>query len=52
MPAAPHDLKGLSENFQELTTILEMEMNTVIVSCTRKRREVLAAMQQTKPTVH
>ena len=52
MPADPHDLRSLSENFQEMATILEVEMNKVIVSCTRARRELLAAMQQTKPTVH
>ena len=52
MPAAPDDLKGLSDNLQALATILEKEINTVVVSCTRARREVLVDIQQTKPTVH
>lgn len=51
-PAAPEDLKGLIDNFQELATILEKEMNSVILSCARARREALAAAQQAKPTVH
>jgi hypothetical protein len=52
VPAVPDDVKGLSNNLQALTTILEKEMNTVVVSCTRARRELLANMQQTKPAVH
>jgi hypothetical protein len=52
LPAAPDDLKGLSDNLQALATILEKEMNSVLLSCTRARRQVLADMPQTKPTVH
>lgn len=43
MPAAPHDLKGLSDNLQALATILEKEMNTIVLSCTRARKKALAA---------
>jgi hypothetical protein len=43
MPAAPHDLKGLSANLQALATILEKEMNTIVLSCTRARKKALAA---------
>src|ERR1019366_476894 len=50
MPAAPDDLKGLSDNLQALATILEKEMNTVVLSCTRARRQVLAETQQRKHT--
>jgi hypothetical protein len=52
MPAAPDDLKGLSDNLQALATILEKEMNTVVLSCTRARRQILAETQQHKSTVH
>ena len=52
MPAASDDLKGLRDNLQALATIVEKQMNTVVLACTRARREVLADMQQTKPTVH
>ena len=52
MPAAPDDLKGLSGNLHGLATILEKEMNTVVLSCTRARSQALAEMQQAKPTVH
>jgi hypothetical protein len=51
-PAAPDDFKELSNNFQALANILEKEMNTVVLSCTRARRELLADRQQIKPTVH
>ena len=46
MPAAPHDLNGLSNNLRPLATILEKEMNTVVLSCTRARREGLANLGQ------
>jgi hypothetical protein len=52
MPASPNDLKGLIDNVQELAAIVEKEMNTVILSCTQARREVLTATRQAKPTVH
>jgi hypothetical protein len=52
MPTAPNDLKGLSSNLRELATILENEMNTVVRSCSRARRQSLAEMEQAKPTVH
>lgn len=52
IPAAPDDLKGLSDNLQALATILEKEMNTVVLSCTRARRQILAETQPHKSTVH
>ena len=45
-PAAPTDLAGLSNNLKDLTLIVETEMNTVILSCTRARREGGARIQQ------
>ena len=52
MPAAPDDLNGLADNLQALEPILEQEMNTVVLSCTRARRQLLAEKQGSKPTAH
>jgi hypothetical protein len=51
-PAAPDDLRGLSDNIQALAIILEKEMNTVVLSCTRARRQAPADIRQIKPIVH
>jgi hypothetical protein len=52
LPAAPDDLKGLSENLRGLATIIEKELNTMLLSCTRARRQIFADVQQTKLVVH
>ena len=52
VPAAPDDLNGLADNLQALEPILEREMNTVVLSCTRARRQLLAEKQAPKPTLH
>lgn len=41
-PAPPDELNGLADNLQALATILEKEVNTVVSSCTRARRQLLA----------
>jgi hypothetical protein len=51
-PAAPDDLKGLSDNLQALAIILEKEMNIVVLSCTRARRRAPADIRHIKPIVH
>jgi hypothetical protein len=51
-PAPPDELNGLADNLQALATILEKEVNTVVLSCTRARRQLLAEKQASKPTVH
>ena len=51
-PAPPDELKGLADNLQALEPILEQEMNTVILSCTRARRQLLAETRLSRPTVH
>jgi hypothetical protein len=51
-PSAPDDLKGLSDNLQALAIILEKEMNTVVLSCTRARRQAPADIRHIKPIVH
>lgn len=50
-PAPPDQLKGLADNLQALATIVEKEVNSVIGSCTRARRQLLAGTRS-KPTVH
>jgi hypothetical protein len=45
LPAAPDDLKGLSDNLQALAPLLEREMNIVVLSCARARTR---EMPQTK----
>ena len=52
LPAAAEDLKGLSDNLQALAMILEKEMNIVLLSCTRARKQVPADGWQSEPTVH
>lgn len=50
--AEPDDLKGLVRNFQEISVILETEMNQAMLSCTRARRQLLEQIPATKPTLH
>jgi hypothetical protein len=50
--AEPDDLKGLVRNFQEISIILETEMNKAILSCVRARRQPLEQIPATKPTSH
>ena len=50
--AEPDDLKGLVRNIQEISVILETEMNKAILSCTRARRQLLEQIPTTKPTLH
>ena len=51
-PAPADELKGLAENLLALEPIMEQEMNSVILSCTRVRRQLRAEKQPSKPTVH
>jgi len=48
-PAPPDELNGLADNLQALATILEKELNIVVLSCTRARRQ-LREKQASKPT--
>ena len=52
IPASHGDLTGLADNIQALEAILEQEMNAVILSCTRARRQQLAETRGYRPTVH
>lgn len=51
--AEEKDLKALLRDIQKLTLVAETEMNQVILSCTRARRELLTSTTPTsKPTAH
>ena len=52
IPARSGELNGLAENLQALAAILETEMNVVILSCTRARRQAPPENPPSKPTVH
>jgi hypothetical protein len=41
-PAGNDDLAGMSENLQALAIVAEKEMNTVLLSCTRARKQATA----------
>ena len=51
-PAEPNDLKGLVRNIQEMTIIVEAEMNKANLSCKRARSQLLEQLPATKPTLH
>ena len=51
-PAEPDDLKGMVRNIQEITIIVETEMNKANLSCKRARRQLLEQIPATKPAVH
>ncbi len=50
--AEPDDIKGLVRNIQEITIIVETELNKAIYSCVRARRQRLEQIPATKPTLH
>jgi hypothetical protein len=41
-----------AKDIQALEAILEQEMNAVVLSCTRARRQLLAETRGSRPTVH
>jgi hypothetical protein len=51
-PATPDDLKPLSGNLDALAIVVETEMNTVLLSCTRARKQAAADIRPSKPVVH
>ena len=46
------DIEGTLRQIGELTKIAEHEIHEVVLSCTRARRQMLAAMPARKPTLH
>ena len=51
-PAAPDDIAATIGNFRELTRIAEHEMHEAVLSCTRARRQMLAALPARRPVFH
>jgi transposase len=39
-------------NVREMTKIVEHEIHSIVLSCTRARRQMLAVLPATKPTLH
>jgi hypothetical protein len=46
------DVERALRNSREMTKIAEREMHTVVLSCARARRELMAMLPTDKPTVH
>lgn len=46
------DIKGTLRQIAELTKIAEHEIHEVVLSCTRARRQMLAALPVRKPALH
>ena len=51
-PAAPDDIVATIGHFRELTRIAEHEMHEAVLSCTRARRQMLAALPASRPVLH
>lgn len=51
-PAAPDDIAATIGHFRELTRIAEHEMHEAVLSCTRARRQMLAARPARRPVLH
>ncbi len=51
-PAPPGEIAVTLGHFRELTRIAEHEMHEVVLSCTRARRQMLAALPANRPVLH
>ena len=51
-PTTEKDIEGTLRQIGELSKIAEHEIHEVVLSCTRARRQMLAAMPARKPTLH
>lgn len=51
-PAAPDDIAATIGHFRELTRIAEHEMHEAVLSCTRARKHMLAALPARRPVLH
>ena len=51
-PATPDDIAVTLGHFRELTRISEHEMHEAVLSCTRARRQMLAALPAQRPLLH
>jgi hypothetical protein len=46
------EVRAMHIQVRDLTIIAEKEINAAVLSCTRARRQLLAVMMTTKPTLH
>ncbi|WP_287786861.1 hypothetical protein [Acidiphilium sp.] len=51
-PAPPGEIAVTLGHFRELTRIFEHEMHEAVLSCTRARRQMLAALPARRPVLH
>ncbi|MDA8250010.1 MAG: hypothetical protein M0Z28_12650 [Rhodospirillales bacterium] len=51
-PAPPGEIAVTLGHFRELTRIAEHEMHETVLSCTRARRQMLAALPASRPVLH
>ena len=51
-PAPPGEIAVTLGHFRELTRIAEHEMHEAVLSCTRARRQMLAALPARRPVLH
>jgi len=51
-PALPGEITATLGHFRELTRISEHEMHEAVLSCTRARRQMLAALPARRPVLH
>jgi hypothetical protein len=51
-PAELSDIATTMRHLREMTRIAETEINRVVLDCTRARRQMLASVRTSRPTVH
>jgi hypothetical protein len=51
-PADLSDIATTMKHLRELTRIMEIEINRVVLDCTRARRQMLGSIGTTRPTYH
>jgi hypothetical protein len=51
-PVAADEIAQTRRNIRELTKAGEHEIQELVLSCTRARRQLLSSMPTTKPTLH
>jgi hypothetical protein len=51
-PATGLDVQATLRNLREMTKIAEHELHAVVLACTRARRQLLATLPASKPTLH
>lgn len=51
-PADLSDIATTMKHLRELTRITEIEINRVVLDCTRARRQMLGSIGTTRPTHH